>query len=159
MKTIWRKMLLACCITAIPALAATQLWTFGPVLAVYQVVADGSGGCAVGWIETNGFMFVTWLDKKGNEVFSHRGSGFSPGGPVLGCNKKQLVYADVPGLFTTVTVDRKGVATVVTALGAFLQEPPGSPSSRCKLDDPRGIFLVNMNTNTGFQTLIRMSHK
>ncbi|MCX7846503.1 MAG: hypothetical protein N2595_00505 [bacterium] len=79
---------------------------------VMQLIADGSGGCAV-VVERSGPSFdVIWFDNKGTVRYQATLSNW----PVLlACEKKGLVYVHSTGMqYVAVSVDKKGVATTIT---------------------------------------------
>ncbi|NLF38171.1 hypothetical protein GX586_01910, partial [bacterium] len=45
--------------------ASSQEWSVDGKASIYQIVADGKGGCAFTRAETNGPPEILWLDKKG----------------------------------------------------------------------------------------------
>ena len=51
------------------ASAVTQQWSYErPMAAVYQILGDGSGGCAISAVDTNGLHRVAWLNSKEETV-------------------------------------------------------------------------------------------
>ena len=95
------------------AAAATQQWTYErPMGQVYQILCDGSGGCAIMAMDTNGLIRIAWLDSKGVVLYEAvLPSGTSSLG-VMSCDKSGMVYS-----VTTVSsaylvcVNKKGTAS------------------------------------------------
>ncbi len=67
MKNLKKNILIAASISfaVLFSFAMTEQWRFSSSCNIVQVVADGYGGCAIVELETNGYVNVSWFDKKG----------------------------------------------------------------------------------------------
>ena len=70
--------------------AATEEWSADGQQMIYQVAADGKGGCVLIRSETNSVYSILWVDKKGAEIYEAVVSNAS----IISCSNKQLVYSD-----------------------------------------------------------------
>jgi hypothetical protein len=142
--------------------AATPEWSYDATFGIiFQVVADGKGGCAVMGVQTNSSYHVAWLDKKGNVIYDKT---LVPGGVVLniyGASKKGLMF----GIQTMagpelITVDKDGVesgqAYPVNSLYFQVGVPPYGASIT---QDKKGFFFQLRDPLTGIYTLERYSFK
>ncbi|MCX7002188.1 MAG: hypothetical protein NTV22_02815 [bacterium] len=60
-------------LASVTAFAVTEAWSYGDdIAAVYQILADGAGGCAMFGFSTNGQALVVWLDNKGAAKYTKR---------------------------------------------------------------------------------------
>ncbi len=141
--------------------AATEQWRKDPVGFIYQIVADGKGGCAYVYADTNFAFSVVWLDKKGEVKFQETLISFLPlHGPVILCTPKQLIYSDAIGLPSLVQVDKKGVPAQVPSFKGYLYPVLGGGLPKEKLTDKKGFFVVNVDTNAPLaESLVRYSKK
>ena len=154
--------ILVCTITAY---AATEQWRFDGWERILQVVADGSGGCALFRIETNGVAAsVVWLDRDGQVKYEKENFLEIPG-PIISCTKKELIFSTTGTSTSTLSVvilqvDKKGVeketsdpAYFLTSVG-YDQEPMNS------VKDKKGFFAVALTTNELRRiSLVRYTYK
>jgi hypothetical protein len=109
MKKLRKKTLCAALISlsVLFVFAATEQWKLSLPMQVVQIVADGNGGCAAAALETNGYVSIHWLDKKGNAKYTSEPSpGFIPG-MIQSCSKKQLIYMSMIPIPLLVQVNKK----------------------------------------------------
>jgi len=140
------------------ARAATEQWTFDGSNGVYQVVADGAGGCAILRL-LSGSGEIVWLDKKG-AILYQTGVSNIIAGSIAVCTPKDLVYADNRGSLAVYHVNKKGTVqkldadpnTVNTVQTLF-------PLLYNNIADKTGFFAVKNQTNTMTHTVIRYSNK
>lgn len=142
-------------------LALTEQWSIPTGAMVYQAVADGSGGCAVYYIGTNGTGNLVWLDKKGQEKYRKT---MVAGGiaPIISFSKKVLVF----NMFSTsilhyaVAVDSKGNETEIKIPNEIVYPAslPGIGSLQLP-SDKKGFFIQSIATNSTGATLYRYSYK
>ena len=148
------------CLAAGILLAATEQWSYSAPAPVQQIVADGKGGCAFVSTDTNGISSVVWLDKKGVNKFVYDiGSVFFIQPSILSCSKKELIFGP-PGFPVLAQVDKKGNVQAVADLTGYLMPfPVLFPIGFSELSDRKGFFVVNVNTNSGQNTIVRYSFK
>lgn len=146
------------CLAATLLFAATEQWSYTAPAAVYQIVGDGKGGCAFCAADTNDISTVVWLDKKGAEKFV-----YGPVTPIfmqptiLSCSKKELIFGP-PGFPIIAQVDKKGDVQAVAGLtGYLLPTPLVFPFGASQLSDKKGFFVINVNTHSGQNTIVRYS--
>jgi len=148
------------CASAI-VLAVTEQWSVPAGAHVYQTVADGSGGCAVYFVQTNGTGKVVWLDKKGQEKYS-KTTIVSVTSPILSCSKKQLIFNVFPtsSLPYVVSVDIKGNETEIKKDHEVVYSAslPGIGGLQVPYDK-KGFFVQSIKTNAPGATLYRYSNK
>jgi hypothetical protein len=163
MKNINKKILVAALISlsVLFVFAATEQWKFPVTMQIAQVVADGYGGCAISAVETNGYVTIHWLDKKGNAKYtSDPYPGFIPG-IIQSCSKKQLTYMSLIPIPLLVQVNKKGDEKPVVSLGGFLYGRP-LPSLGANVNsfiDKKGFFVINVNTTAVTSAVVRYSYK
>ncbi|MCX7002191.1 MAG: hypothetical protein NTV22_02830 [bacterium] len=147
-------------LASVPALAVTEAWSYGDDLAtVYQILADGAGGCAMYGITTNGQSIIVWLDKKGTATYTKRITNSMYG--LAAASKKEIVYSNAtasPYVFTH--VDKKGVETSVTDAAFNLATtqlgPPGLAQNQA---DSKGFFAIKLPLGPGVIKLVRFNYK
>ena len=136
--------------------AATEQWSADGKEMIFQVAADGKGGCALIRTETNSVYSILWVDKKGAEIYEAVVSNAS----IISCSNKQLVYSDHLNGSGIIQVDSKGGTTKISKPGEeayssyFGTIIPGSVMS-----DKKGFFGVKMDILTSRQKLVRFSNK
>jgi len=136
--------------------AATEQWEVDGKDMIYQVAADGKGGCALIRVETNLVYSILWVDKKGAEIYEAGVSNAS----IISCSNKQLVYSDDFNGSGIIQVDSKGSTTKISKPG---EEAYASyfgkiiPSS--VMSDKKGFFGVKMEILINRQKLVRFSNK
>ena len=151
---------------AVAVQAVTPDWTYESTNAVFQVVPDGKGGCAVvlAWLlgPPQGGRLL-WFDSDGT-VRYQAGLSNILGGAVIDCTDKQLIFADARPAAAVYLVDDKGAIAKVPS-------PPGSvnkvgissfPIAIYRNDvvyDKKGFFVVEAATNQTSSTLIRYTNK
>jgi hypothetical protein len=153
-------------VASLAVFAATEQWRYDGWHIVYQVAADGTGGCAVYRVTTNGSASIVWLDKNGQAKYDRVSEQVPLLNPIIYCNKKNgLAFAAVTGSSTNkvmglILVDKKLNESVMTAPGKHLM--PGSypyGSTGTSTTDKKGFFAVEMSTNGVGATLIRYTYK
>ncbi len=150
---------------------ATEEWTYDGMSNIFQIVADGKGGCS--FTRLNGVLGggtadfdIVWLDKKGALIYSAPMTNSTFPGMILGCTSKQLLFADKRPNPVFIQVDQNGVESIVPSpAGKYNMMPMSTliPVSLiiqdARITDKKGFFLVENNTNTYGATLIRYSNK
>jgi hypothetical protein len=154
----FRSGLMALVLVTLPALAATEEWsTAEDWNIIYQVRADGKGGCAVFGVAVGGY-YIAWYDKHGDEIYNVTIPDGSHG--IYSCTKKTLSYSTQSVLdYEMVTVDRDGVATTVSQGNTdflYIGIPPYQVSA---VQDKKGYFVTKLNKGTGKSYVTRYSHK
>jgi hypothetical protein len=153
--------LLTILLASVVVYAITEQWSMPAGAYVYQTVADGSGGCAVYFVQTNSIGKVVWLDKKGQEKYSKTMIVGAPA-PIASCTKKMLIYNMFPtsSLPYIVTVDSKGIETAIKKDHEVVYPGslPGIGGVQI-LSDKKGFFVQSVKTNTPGATLYRYSNK
>ena len=149
--------------------ALTEQWRHPVDGEIFQVLADGKGGCGIAVLVTDDVFRVEWIDKKGEVLFDSgkMGGVFSIGtlsGPIHECTPRQLVFTGTYFFPYLIQVTRAGKILPAFALGGFVLGSPYSttpimslPSSR--FTDKKGFFVINVDTNTEAQTLVRYTYK
>jgi len=150
-------MVVACAATA--ALAVTEAWSYGDDLAaVYQILADGTGGCAMFGFATHGETIIVWLDKKGTATYAKRVAS-SLG--LASINKNGIVYSSSsapPAAFTH--VDKKGIETTVADAGFSLMPTMLFPTGLAQNPaDSKGFFAMKAPTGPGSFKVARFTYK
>ncbi len=160
-RTSVQAMALCALLACVGAQAATEQWTYSGLTGIFQIVADGVGGCAMTRI-IGGFddsCDVVWLNKKGELLYQDGISNVLRGG-ILVCTPKNLVYADVRATNMVVHVAANGTATTLPAAAHTLNRPPlPYPIYWHLMADSKGFFAIRTDTNTLAATLVRYSNK
>ncbi|MCX7005524.1 MAG: hypothetical protein NTV22_19970 [bacterium] len=143
------------------ATAATEQWTYSGLTGIFQIVADGAGGCAMtryaGAFDDS--SDVVWLNKKGALIYQAGISNVLRGG-IMVCTPKNLVYADMRDTNMVVHVAADGTATIVPAAAHTLNRTPlPYPIYWQLMADSKGFFATRTDTNTMAATLVRYSNK
>jgi len=146
-------------ISVMIACAATKQWQYNSPNNIMQVYADGKGGCAVATTDTNNLVTVVWLDKKGKVLYESPLMSAPMIGLIQSCSANQLTYTIFFGYPMIVQVSKKGEETPVVSIGGITYGTPLAPTLNNKLDDKKGFFIINVNTNTTRKTLVRYSFK
>ncbi len=146
---------------SLTAWGLTEQWRHVARAPVQQIVGDGKGGCAFVTRETNAFVSVVWLDKKGQLRYDSGPMETVPIGPVINdCTPKQVVYTGTAGFPMMVQVDKNGSPTPVVSFGGYLIGMTiVAPYGHSRLGDKKGFFVLNVNTNTGVNTVVRYLYK
>ena len=144
------------------AAAATQQWTYErPMSSIYQILTDGSGGCAIFAIDTNSLYRIAWLNSKGTVLYE---TVLPPGSSSLGlasCDKSGIIYSVVSGSsYSMVYVDKKGALTTVSD-PAYQILPGIFPSYYyTRASDKKGFFAMKTAlAPPNISTLARYSYK
>ena len=159
------KTTLLCCATcllllwAAAAPAATYQWSIAGFANVYQILADGKGGCVV-LGSTLGGQRIVRLNKNGVIVYDKLLVGAMSLG-ILSFDGKTLVYQQqTAAAGTLIVVDKKGVETTVShenydQMGHFSVSPyqPNNPS------DKKGFFTMQKPTSPGTWRVARYTYK
>lgn len=146
-------------LASVPAFAVTEAWSYGDDLSVvYQILADGAGGCAMFGITTNGESIIVWLDKKGTVNYTKRMvSSYG----LASVSKKEIVYSNFsvpPYVFTH--VDKKGTETSVTDAAFNLMTSMLFPTGLAQNQaDSKGFFAIKLPTGPGVVKLARFTYK
>jgi hypothetical protein len=159
----WMLLLIAGLLACLALHAATEQWRYATGQRVAQILADGKGGCAVLYGDTNDHFTIVWLDKKG--AVRYQQSGQLSSGPPLAmlaaCTSKQLLHSDLSIFYQLVQVNKKGEPRAVAALGGFVLGSPLFPAPFALSDtgDRKGFFVLNTDTNTSEDTVVRYRFK
>ena len=139
--------------------AATVQWSYPGTSMIFQVVADGKGGCAFSRVFLPQQGELTWLDKAGAVVYQTGLSNAIVGG-VIACTDKYVVFADARPERVVFLVDSSGSAVQVPAPPGSVNRSPGQfPFCQRRLYDTKGFFAVNTNGASTEVTLVRYSNK
>lgn len=137
--------------------AATLVWGIDGFDTVYQIVADGKGGCAVVGVASSA-PYIVWLDSAGNIVYQRTLTVSTLG--IVAFDGKNLVYHLATSPMTLVTVDKKGTEKTVSdpayhLFGAFM----GMPYQPNRPFDKKGFFTAQAPTGSGTWRVARYSYK
>jgi hypothetical protein len=154
----FRVTVLAAVLLTFCATAATEEWsTAEDWNIIYQVRADGKGGCAVFGVAVGGY-YIAWYDKHGDEIYNATIPGGSHG--IYSCTKKTLSYSRQGVLdYEMVTVDRDGVATTVSQGNTDFLYTGIPPYQVSAVQDKKGYFVTKLNKGTSKFYVTRYSHK
>jgi len=146
------------CLTA---RALTEQWRYVTRAAVQQIAADGKGGCAYVDKDASNWASVVWLNQKGAVQYATGVlTGSFMGAIINGCSANQLLYTGMIGFPMMAQVDKKGKALPVAAFGGYvLGMPLMMPFGTSLLNDKKGFFVINVNTNTEVNTVVRYLYK
>jgi hypothetical protein len=159
MKAQYMYLLVVCgCVTA---WAVTEQWRYAARASVQQIISDGKGGCAVADKDVSNLVSVVWLNQKGAVQFTTGVITGSPFGAFINdCTASQLLYTGTPGFPMMVQVGKKGTMTPVVAIGGYLLGSPMIvPFGSSRVQDKKGFFVVNVNTNSGVESVVRYLYK
>lgn len=144
-------------IISVTTQAATLLWAVDGFDAIYQMVADGKGGCAVAGVYL-GAPYIVWLDSAGNKVYQKTLAVGTLG--IVAFDGKNLVYHLSTSPMTLVTVDKKSNEKSVSdpayhMFGTFMITPyqPNRPF------DKKGFFTAQAPTAPGTWRVARYAYK
>lgn len=142
MKKIIPPFILACILALAfnqRALAVSKEWSYGlPEVNPFQVVADGTGGVALAYLEPlSQTTLVVWLDSKGQKVYQRSLPG-SFTTSILGVNNRALVI-EIENE-NIVVVDKHGGESIVPNVAGQL--PNSTPNL---LTDQNGFFAVELS--------------
>jgi hypothetical protein len=153
--------LLAVVSVCLLAVAATKEWSIGGGTYVRQLVADGAGGCAFFWHNTNGYVEIVWVAKKG--VIRYRKKILvGSQKPILRCGKKELVYlaSSTSSLPFVVHVDSKGTEQEIKVPHTIIKPPYESQANYLVPSDKKGFFVSEFKTNPPMaESVVRYSYK
>jgi hypothetical protein len=140
------------------AAAVTEEWsTRENWTIIYQVVADGKGGCAV-FGSVPGAYVIAWYDRKGDEIYDTTFTAPSFG--LYSCTKKSLSYSKYGGVdYEMIVVDKDGSETTVLQGNtdfSYIGIPPYQVSV---VQDKKGYFVAKVNKGNGKWFVTRYSHK
>ena len=136
--------------------AATEQWSIDGQCLIFQVVADGKGGCALTCSETNGAESVIWVNKKGGIIYQTIVSNVT----IIACSNKQLVYNDDLSDSKIVQVDvKKGTTVIEQANKKLYGSLLLNVTYASEMYDKKGFFAVKIDASTGRQQLVRFSNK
>jgi hypothetical protein len=146
--------------------AATEQWRYDGWHIIYQVAADGTGGCAIYRITTNGSASVVWIDKNGQAKYDRVMDQVPLISPIIYCNKKNglafVTFSTGPTnkVLEMIMVDKKLNESATTTPGRHIV--PGSypyGSTGTSTFDKKGFFVTEMATNGVGATLVRYTYK
>ncbi len=144
--------------------AASEDWTYDGLSNIFQVVADGKGGCAI-VRSTNSIdnSELVWLDKKGQQIYQTTISNCIRNS-IINCSSKQLLFTDFRPTPVFIQVDNNGTESVVPSPAGKYNMLPATGTTplaviNTKIDDKKGFFLVRSSTNQNGATLIRYKNK
>ena len=143
--------------------AATQAWTYErPMGAVLQILADGSGGCGIFAMDTNGCSRVAWIDSKGvvkhEAVLANSTNVFG----LMSCDKSGLLYSiGWTGTNVLISVDKNGVVTTIADPTNQVSATLGIPAYfTSRFSDKKGFFATKMAlVAPEFASVVRYSFK
>jgi hypothetical protein len=145
------------------SLAATEEWRYDGTNEIFQITADGKGGCAITRVTDLGGADVSgdvlWFDKKGQLIYQGGLSNLLGGGIIV-CTPKDLVVGDIRRTNLVVHVTRDGTASELPAAAGTLNRPPGRYiASKLVVYDAKGFFAMVSDTNANAYSLVRYRHK
>jgi hypothetical protein len=148
------------CALAATLYAATREWSVPVNGQVFQVVADGKGGCAFVWVSGSSTGTVVWVDKKGAVKYQKAVVLLGPYSGIIKCTKKELVFVDASGQSVIVQVDKKNQTSEISEPGKLLLGA-GYPYPASIPADKKGFFALSVDTNSPMPAfeLIRYSDK
>ncbi|MCX7004027.1 MAG: hypothetical protein NTV22_12270 [bacterium] len=160
----------ATCVQATLTMPTARLWSVplgtnapGITYGVRQVVADGSGGCAIIYTKDDGanvYYYVARFDKKGVLV---PGVTFSELADIaiVYCDKKviDVSYRTSGGISSIMTLYVKRPFTGAGAAGANIYADVNGNGEAGGPGDKKGYFAVRFTTATGEYRLERYLHK
>jgi hypothetical protein len=143
---------------AVPLFAATKQWsTPAHWSTIYQIVADGKGGCAVYGTGTGGY-FLAWYCKKGQEIYTTQLTGSSAG--IYACSKKSLAYnRQGTAHHEMIVVDTSGAETPVSENQVDFYYIGSSTHGVSVTHDKKGYFVPKRNMDTGKTYVTRYTYK
>ena len=143
------------------ASALTEQWRYTATGAVQQIAVDGKGGCAFVAKDSNDVSNIAWLDRKGRVLYTVAGLGSAaPLGVVIySCTPKQLLFSGALGFPVMGQVNAKGIALPVAAFGGIVIGGPMFPIELNTQADKKGFFVVNSDTNTLVDSIVRYTYK
>ena len=155
------------CSSAAGVLAVTPAWSYETTNAIFQVVPDGKGGCAVVTVAVMIGPVISgrllWLDRDGRLRYQ---TGLSNiyAGIVADCTSSRLIFADTRPDQAVYVVDESGTVTTVPAEPGTINRVTSTklPFGFYRNDmiyDRKGFFVVEVTTNQSLFTLIRYSNK
>jgi len=138
-------------------LAAKEEWSVDGEAMIRQVMADGTGGCALMRMDTNDVETVVWVDRFGKPLYQAAASNAY----IISCSKKQLLYSDRLNGGAIIQVDNKGTVTRIAAPQSVIQGPSGLIYPSNEMADPKGFFgIKQVITSPGAsQVLVRFNNK
>ncbi len=138
-------------------LAATELWQVDGDARIAQVVADGTGGCALIRLDTNNIPTIVWVDRFGRQIYQATVSN----AVIISCSKKQLLYSDNLHSAEYVQVDTKGQVSRINAPQSRVQLPISSIYPPNVTADRKGFFGIKQNilSPVPSQVLVRFKNK
>lgn len=138
--------------------ASSEEWSVDGKAIIYQIVADGKGGCAFTRAETNGPIEILWLDKKGGVIFQSALTALVAR-TILSCTQSQLVFADSRGVPVIFAVDKKGVSTLIETPNGYTTGPMMMVGTENFLCDKKGFFQRRVDLySSGRNTLVRFRY-
>lgn len=154
-------MVAAVAMAATAAHGVTEQWRGLTASNIVHVVADGKGGCAVAYLYESEKLRVVWYDGKGDVLYdSGIGKPQDFSNVIAVCTPKQLVYTTVLTTnLVAVHVTPKGTQEVVVDFEEITIGGSRGGVAVCRMGDRKGFFAINVNTNTGSQTLVRYRYK
>jgi hypothetical protein len=167
--TVWGSALAIIVIGCATLCALTEQWRYPVDGTVFQVVSDGKGGCAIAVQVTDVVYRVEWIDKHGQLQFDSgkMGSMLPYGlyaGPIHECTRRQLVFTSAYLFPVLVQVTRTGTVIPAFAFDGFVIGAPFNQMlpvaiPRNRYADKKGFFVINVNTNTDVNILVRYTYK
>jgi len=138
-------------------LAAKEEWSVDGEAAIQQVVADGTGGCAMMRKDTNDVQSIVWVDRFGIPLYQATASNAY----IISCSKKQLLYSDRLNGGAIIQVDNKGTLTRIYAPQTVIEGPAGFIYPSNMMVDPKGFFGIKqiIMSPTPSQILVRFKNK
>ena len=142
-----------------PVRAATEQWSYPTSNYVFQIYADGKGGCAFIQAGVPPVAELVWLDKKGTLIGQTVVSNVSAGG-IVECSKKHVVFADQWAGTIVLQWDAGGTPSQApAAAGTYNSVLSFVPLPRDVSTDAKGFFAVRTNITTGAGAIVRYSYK
>ena len=128
--------------------AATVQWTYErPLSVVLQIMSDGSGGCGILAVDTNGLFCVAWLGSKGEVLYEVVLPSSVMSFGVMSCDKAGLLYSVVSGgMYYLMYIDRKGGQSVILDPASNIIPTITPAYFTSRFSDAKGFFATHQAT-------------
>jgi hypothetical protein len=147
---------------ALSATAATERWNYtAPFVQIFQIVADGTGGCGVLGIATNGHFFVAYLNKKGTPLYEKDLGAAANCLGIARVTTKNLAYwvQSVAGS-VLIHVNQKGVEQTISQVNFGYYPSAMLPFYNSNFSDKKGFFSSTQDlVPPNFWYVVRLTDK
>ena len=124
--------------------AATVQWTYErPMADVLQMTSDGSGGCGILAVDTNGLIRVAWLGSKGEVLYEVVLPSGATSFGLMSCDKAGLLYSVVAGsMWYLMYIDRRGGQTTILDPASNIMPTVFPAFYTSRFSDAKGFFAT-----------------